>query len=164
MKFRQIDAIIELIPGQRIVATRTLHADEDYLRDHFPLFPVMPGVLMLEALYQASCFLIRATDDFQCIMLPMLEVRNVKFADFVEPGDTIEIRAEIVKKEGDRVTIKASGTKGDSTTVSARLIIGKTRLGADRPDLAPLDRFIATYPKKDLEMLLSAGKCTFTGF
>jgi 3-hydroxyacyl-[acyl-carrier-protein] dehydratase len=158
MKFRQIDRIVELIPGERIVATRTLRAEEDYLRDHFPLFPVMPGVLMLEALYQASCFLIRETEDFQCVMLPMLEVRNVKFADFVEPGDTIEIRAEIIKNEGDRVTIKASGTKGDSTTVSARLIIGKSQLSSDRPELAPLDRFIASYPKKDLEMLISAGK------
>ncbi len=83
MRFRQIDGILELVPGERIVATRTLRADEDYLRDHFPLFPVMPGVLMLEALYQAACFLIRASDDFECAILPMLEARNVKFADFV---------------------------------------------------------------------------------
>jgi 3-hydroxyacyl-[acyl-carrier-protein] dehydratase len=38
-----------------------LRPDEDYLRDHFPLFPVMPGVLMLEAMYQASCWLIRSS-------------------------------------------------------------------------------------------------------
>lgn len=158
MRFRQIDGILELVPGERIVATRTLRADEDYLRDHFPLFPVMPGVLMLEALYQASCFLIRATDDFECAILPMLEARNVKFADFVEPGDTLEIRAEIVKNDADRVTVKATGTKGESTSVSARLIIGKTGLSSGRPELEPLDKFIASYPRKDLESLLSSGK------
>ncbi len=158
MRFRQIDGILELVPGERIVATRALRADEDYLRDHFPLFPVMPGVLMLEALYQASCFLIRATDDFECAILPMLEARNVKFADFVEPGDTLEIRAEIVKNDADRVTVKATGTKGESTSVSARLVIGKTGLSSGRPELEPLDQFIASYPRKDLELLLSSGK------
>ncbi len=158
MKFLQLEAITELVPGERIVAKRTLHANEDYLRDHFPLFPVMPGVLMLEALYQASCFLIRATDNFESSVLSMAEVRNVKFADFVEPGDTIEIRAEIVKNEPDRVSIKAAGTKGDSTTVSARLVIARSKLSVDRPELEPLDQFIAKYPKGDLDKLIAKGR------
>ncbi|MFM8397602.1 MAG: 3-hydroxyacyl-ACP dehydratase FabZ family protein, partial [Pirellula sp.] len=51
VRYRQLDKIIELVPGERIVATRELRKDEDYLRDHFPLFPVMPGVMMLEALF-----------------------------------------------------------------------------------------------------------------
>ena len=47
MKYRQLDRIVSLDPGQRIVAERTLRADEEYLKDHFPRFPVMPGVMML---------------------------------------------------------------------------------------------------------------------
>ncbi|MFN9627387.1 MAG: beta-hydroxyacyl-ACP dehydratase, partial [Planctomycetota bacterium] len=69
MRYRQLDKIIELVPGERIVATRELRKDEDYLRDHFPLFPVMPGVMMLEALFQASMWLVHATDNFEHSML-----------------------------------------------------------------------------------------------
>lgn len=156
MKFRQLDQITELIPGQRITATRTLRADEDYLRDHFPLFPVMPGVLMLEALYQAACLLIRATDDFNCSVLHLEEAKNVKFADFMEPGDTLDITVEMIKDEQDRVSLKAIGTKGDSTAVSARLVIRKSRLSDTRPELAELDRFIANHPRRELEKLMLA--------
>jgi len=48
MKYRQLDRITSLDPGKRLTAERTLHKDEEYLRDHFPCFPVMPGVMMLE--------------------------------------------------------------------------------------------------------------------
>ena len=156
MKFRQIDQITELVPGQRITATRTLRADEDYLRDHFPLFPVMPGVLMLEALYQAGCLLIRASDDFQCSVLQLEEAKNVKFADFMEPGNTLVISVEIVKNDDDRVSLKATGSKGASTAVSARLVIRKSRLSDKNPELVHLDRFIANQPKQELEKLLAA--------
>ncbi len=161
MKFRQIEQITELVPGQRITATRTLRADEDYLRDHFPLFPVMPGVLMLEALYQAGCLLIRASDDFQCSVLHLEEAKNVKFADFMEPGSALEISVEIIKNEDDRVTLKATGSKGTSTAVSARLVIRKSRLSDKNPELIHLDRFIANQPKQELEKLLTAGSLSY---
>ena len=64
MRFSQLDQIIELQPGKRIKAAKTLSADEDYLRDHFPCFAVMPGVLMLEAMFQASAWLVRKSEDF----------------------------------------------------------------------------------------------------
>lgn len=156
MKFLQLDSITELVPGSRIVATRTLRADEEFLRDHFPLFPVMPGVLMLEALYQASCHLVRASDDFQCSLLTMQEVRNVKFADFVEPGDTLVVEAELVKNSAEQATLKAFAKKGEATTVSARIIIAKKKFGPDDPSLEPLDRFLAEYPRREMQKLQSA--------
>ena len=54
MRFRLLDRITEIEPGHRIKGTVTLAGSEEYLKDHFPLFPVMPGVLMLEAMFQAS--------------------------------------------------------------------------------------------------------------
>jgi 3-hydroxyacyl-[acyl-carrier-protein] dehydratase len=160
MRFLQLDAVTNLIPGGQITATRTLRAEEDYLRDHFPLFPVMPGVLMLEGLYQAACLLIRATDNFDSSLLVMKEVRNAKFADFVEPGDTLDIEAEIVKNESNRVTIKASGSKAGNTAVSARIIVERLKLGAQRPDLVPLDRYLAKNPRELLETLMTRGRKT----
>lgn len=153
MRFRQLDKITELVPGDRIVAVRHVRADEDYLRDHFPLFPVMPGVLMLEALFQASCWLIRASEDFENSLLVLKEARNVKFADFMEPEQTLQITAEIIKSEPNSVTIKAAGTKGEVVAVSARLIIGKSNMETDDVELSPLDEFMRESMRLQLNQL-----------
>ena len=153
MRFRQLDKIIELVHGERIVAVRRVRADEDYLRDHFPLFPVMPGVLMLEALFQASCWLIRASEDFENSLLVLKEARNVKFADFMEPEQTLQITAEIMKSESGSVTMKAVGTKGDVVAVSARLIIGKSNMETNDGDLSPLDEFMRESMRLQLNQL-----------
>lgn len=60
MRFTLVDKVVELEPGRRIVAIKNLSLAEEYLADHFPGFPVMPGVFMLEAMTQASAWLIRA--------------------------------------------------------------------------------------------------------
>ncbi len=153
MRFRQLDKITELVPGERISAIRHVRADEDYLRDHFPLFKVMPGVLMLEALFQASCWLIRATEGFENSLLILKEARNVKFADFMEPEQTLQITAEILKLETESVSIRASGTKGDSIAVSARLMIAKSNLQSQDPSLAPLDEFMRESMRVQFEQL-----------
>ncbi len=153
MRFRQLDKITELVPGERIVAVRHVRADEDYLRDHFPLFPVMPGVLMLEALFQASCWLVRASENFENSLLVLKEARNVKFADFMEPEQTLQITAEIIKSEPNSVTLKATGTKGEVVAVSARLIIGKSNMKTNDIELSPLDEFMRESMRLQLSLL-----------
>ena len=155
MRFRQLDKITELVRGKRISAVRHVRADEDYLRDHFPLFKVMPGVLMLEALFQASCWLIRDTEGFENSLLTLKEARNVKFADFMEPGQTLNITAEILKLESKSVSIKASGTKGNSIAVSARLVIAKSNLKSEDLGLAPLDEFMRENMREQFELLIA---------
>lgn len=122
MKYRQLDRITSLEPGRKLVAERTLGAEEEYLRDHFPRFPVMPGVMMLEALHQAGIWLIRMSPGFDAALVLLREARNVRFGDFLSPGETLVVEAEILKSEGPMTTIKAAAMKGDRTTVSARLI------------------------------------------
>jgi len=153
MRFNQLDKITELIPGEKIVAIREVHDGEDYLRDHFPLFKVMPGVLMLEALFQASCCLIQATDNFRYSLLILREARNVKFGDFMRPGQCLTISAEIQKSEGNCVTIKAAGMKDGSVAVSAKLIISKEDLSSKDPLLADLDEFMRESKRQILEKL-----------
>lgn len=123
MRFCQIDEISLLEPGKKIVAVRRLTGNEDYLRDHFPRFAVMPGVLMLESLYQASALLVRATDDYRHGLVLLRAAKNVKFADFVQPGQELDITAEIIKSDGNQFTLKAAGYKQDKLAVSGRLVV-----------------------------------------
>jgi 3-hydroxyacyl-[acyl-carrier-protein] dehydratase len=129
MKYRQIDKITSLEPGLRLTATRTLRADEEYLKDHFPRFPVMPGVMMLEALHQAAVWLVRTGDHFQSPLVLLREVRGVKFGDFLAPGNTLEVTVETVRQEGNLTTVKATATKLGRTTVAAKLVLEKTPTG-----------------------------------
>jgi 3-hydroxyacyl-[acyl-carrier-protein] dehydratase len=128
MRFNQLDQIIEWTPGQRLRAVKCVTLAEQHLQDHFPLFPVMPGVLMLEALAQAAGWLIRISDDFQYSMVTLRESKNVKFQDFVGPGDRLEVTVEIVKSDGPLVHLKASGLIGEKTAVNGRLVMERFTL------------------------------------
>ena len=77
--FAQIDKITEIVSGDRISAVKFLSGDEDYLQDHFPHFPVMPGVLMLEAMLQASSWLVRYTTG---LSIPLLNYVKPKISNF----------------------------------------------------------------------------------
>lgn len=151
MKYRQLDKILSLEPGVRLVGQRTLDGGEEYLIDHFPRFPVMPGVMMLEALQQAGMWLIRVTDDFRHPLVLLQEVRSVKFGDFLVPGETLLVTAEIVKQQDDVFTIKATGSKEDKVTVSARLIFER-RFSGD-PERLGTDEDVSSRSKKQFNKM-----------
>lgn len=151
MRYNQLDRILELEPGVRIVAQRTLRADEDYLQDHFPKFPVMPGVMMLEALHQAAVWMIRAGEDFACPLVLLKEARGVKFGDFLSPGETLEVTVERVKEEGSTVSVKAVAAKQGRTTVSARLVLEKCSTNA--PEQVGTDGIVADSARETFEKL-----------
>ena len=146
MKYCQLDRITSLEPGKRITAERTLAADEEFLADHFPNFPVMPGVMMLEALVQASIWMIRTGDDFQSPLVLLREVRSVKFGDFLGPGETLQIASEVFKEDGPMTTVKANAQKEGRTTVAARLIL--ERCGSGDPERIGTDDEIRRRARK----------------
>jgi 3-hydroxyacyl-[acyl-carrier-protein] dehydratase len=123
MRFCQLDRITLLEPGVRIEAVRKLRPDEDYLRDHFPRFEVMPGVLMLEALTQAAVLLARATEGYRSGLVYLESAKSIKFADFVQPGQSLTISVEIIKRTENTTLVKATGSKEDSVAVSGRLLL-----------------------------------------
>ena len=110
MFFSLIDKIDELTPGKSVVATKSLAMSEEYLRDHFPKFPVMPGVLMIEAMTQASSWLVRATENFAHSMVVLKETRNVKFGQFLQPGQTLVVTSTIVSDTENETVLKAQGS------------------------------------------------------
>ena len=116
MKFHLIDKIEQIEPGKRLVGIKALSLAEEYLGDHFPVFPVMPGVLMLEALVQAAAWLVRLEQDFSKSMVVLSAARNVRYGNFVAPGGILRIEVERLKTEGDITKFKGIGTVGDGQT------------------------------------------------
>ena len=133
MRFTLIDRIVELQEGASITAVKTLSLAEEYLQDHFPRFPCMPGVLMLESMCQAGAWLVRKSEDFSHSIIVLKEARNVKYADFVEPGQVLTVTVEITKQDEQLTWLKASGSVQGNVAVSARLILERFN-GADRHD------------------------------
>src|SRR6186713_177625 len=109
MRFVLIDRILELTPGESLVAVKNLSLAEEYLADHFPGFPVMPGVLMLEALTQAGAWLIRETEDFAHSVIVLKSAKTIKYGSFVEPGRQLQLRVQLVSNGERESTFKGVG-------------------------------------------------------
>lgn len=142
MRFRQLDQITELKPGDSIVARRTLSDREGYLRDHFPQFPVMPGVLTLEAMFQAACWLVRKTDEFAHSVVLLKELRNGKFTGLVRPGQTLTVSAVIKKYESQFTTLAVEGTVDGATVASGRMVLERFNLAERYPARGPTDGYL----------------------
>lgn len=142
MRFTLIDRVVEFEPNVRISAVKTLTMAEEYLADHFPHFPVMPGVLMLEALTQAGAWLVRISEDFAHSIVVLKQANNVKYVQFVEPGQTLTVTIELVKREGGEVKLKALGTVGDRTILTARLTLACYNLADANPEHRSTDTAI----------------------
>jgi 3-hydroxyacyl-[acyl-carrier-protein] dehydratase len=139
MRFLLVDRITELIPGQSIAAVKNLSLAEEYLADHFPGFPVMPGVLMLETLVQAGGWLIRATEQFGSSTILLKEARALKFNSFVSPGKTLSVQLTVKKQAGSLWDLQGTGTIDGESAVSARLTLEAFNLADRNPELAGSD-------------------------
>ena len=155
MRFCLLDRVTELVPGVRITAVKRLRPDEDYLKDHFPRFAVMPGVLMLEAMYQAGAWLIRQTEGFEHSVILLKEVRNIKYADFVTPGKELVVTAEILKQEGPLTTLKTQGTIDGNVAVGGRLVLERYNLADRVPHRAASDPYLRNHYRDVLSQLLA---------
>ena len=156
MRFTLIDKIVDLQSGANITAVKALTMAEEYLQDHFPRFPVMPGVLMLESMYQAATWLVYEADEFQFSTILLKEARNVKYADFVQPGQTLTVRAEILKREGNLTTLKAQGTLDGKLAVSGKIVLQRLNIVDEYPDRAAWDVYARREMRRRFDMLYGA--------
>ncbi len=109
MRYLLIDCITELKSGERIKGLKNVTMSEDFFEFHFPKNPVMPGVLMLEALTQLTGWLEAASSDFKNWFL-INKVGKCNFYGFAFPGDQIELEVRLISETGtDTKTYEAAG-------------------------------------------------------
>ena len=120
MRFLLIDRILEYHKGKFAIGSKDVTMSEDFLADHFPRFPVMPGVLQLEAISQLASWLIFVSRDFK-VKGTLSGLGNIKFRDLVKPGDQLIIEVTFESMDDEGVTFKANAKVKDKvkTTVSA---------------------------------------------
>ncbi len=112
MRFNLLDRIDAHQPGRFLRGGKFLALGEEYLADHFPRFPVMPGVLMLQTLVEAASWLWRATTGFQHTVIVLREVKNVKYGGFMLPGRRLDVAVDWAKDspvDGNFVSFRGKG-------------------------------------------------------
>lgn len=165
MKFNLIDRI-EHLSDDRIVGVKYVSLAEEYLADHFPTFPVLPGVMMLEAVTQAAGWLLHRRHGFAKSMAVLKEAKNVKYGQFVAPGQSLRVEVEWAKATAGGATFKATGSVGDAQSLAARVEVAYFDLAERQPDLAGVDEKLKAHHRQRwalLELTLKSPKPAAVG-
>lgn len=126
--FRFLDGISEVKKNESLTAFYRLKEDEEFLRDHFKGFPIMPGVLLIETLKQAAAQLLAVSTDFRFTSYRLKAADDVKFGQFVKPGSLLRVTARLTgsaekKAEVDGRIELEDGPERPRRALSAHLVL-----------------------------------------
>jgi len=153
MRFVLIDKIVSLEKGKRLTAVKSVSLAEEYLADHFPTFPVLPGVLLLEGLVESASWLVRLTQDFACSMVLLEQARNVKYKSFMSPGSQIEYTVEAKVIDENVSSFFGRGVAEGQDIVEARISLRHFNLADRDPAMASVDGHVIEQMKSRYDLL-----------
>ena len=158
MRFCLLDRI-EQVTDDRLVAVKVVSQAEEYLADHFPTFPVLPGVLMLEAAVQAATWLTLWRSRFSFSVGVLKAARNIRYGRFVMPGQLLRMTAEYEKAITGGHALRIEGEVGcgqeTAKAITGRIEVACFRL-ADRGGEGGLDeRLLAAHRVRWGELTMS---------
>jgi 3-hydroxyacyl-[acyl-carrier-protein] dehydratase len=142
MRFILIDKVISIEPGKHIKTVKNVSLSEEYLADHFPTFPVLPGVLLLEGLIESASWLVRRTENFSHSMILLEEAKNVKYKSFLAPGASIEYNIEAKTIDENMSSFSGYGVSKDQRIVEARFGLKHFNLADEDNAMTAVDAVI----------------------
>ena len=119
--FLLIDRVVELEPGKRVVAIKSVTANEPQFTGHFPDRPIMPGVLMVEALAQAGAVAVLSLPEYQGKLVLFAGIDECRFRRTVLPGDQLVLKVELEKLRGMFGRARAVASVDDEVAVEATI-------------------------------------------
>ena len=135
--FLFLDEVLELEPGIRVVARKRVRGDEWFFPGHFPGRPIMPGVLMVEALAQTAAVAVMTLDEYRGKLGLFAGIDDCRFRRMVLPGDTLVLKVEVEKLRGMFGRVRAVASVDGEVAVEATLSIIIPRdqeMGGGQPD------------------------------
>ncbi len=153
MKFILIDRVVSFEAGATLTAVKSVSLAEEYLADHFPTFPVLPGVLLLEGLVESASWLVRQTQDFANSMVLLSQARNVKYKSFAAPGMQIQYTVTAKDIEENVSSFKGVGICGDEPIVEAKFTLRHFNLAEKDPKMAMVDGSVVENLKQRWRLL-----------
>lgn len=129
--FLLVDRVFDVVAGKYIVAIKNVTVNEPFFNGHFPEHPVMPGVMMIEALAQAAGILAFSTMETKPDAnnwFYLAGIDKARFKRVVQPGDQLQLRVEIMRQKSLLWLFSATASVGDELAVSAELMIAKGAL------------------------------------
>jgi len=153
MRFILIDKVVSLENGKQIKAVKSVSLAEEYLADHFPTFPVLPGVLLLEGLIESASWLVRRTENFAHSMILLEQARNVKYKSFLAPASQIEYTVEAKVIEENISSFTGIGCSQGERIVEARFGLRHFNLAEQDSAMVTVDARIIENMKKRWELL-----------
>ena len=153
MRFILIDKVVSLEAGKQIKAVKNVSLSEEYLADHFPTFPVLPGVLLLEGLIESASWLVRKSENFTHSMILLEQARNVKYKSFLAPGAQIEYTVDAKTIEENVSSFVGVGVSQGQRIVEARLGLRHFNLADDNSAMAAVDARVIENLKERWKLL-----------
>jgi 3-hydroxyacyl-[acyl-carrier-protein] dehydratase len=112
--FLLVDRVTQATPGQHAIGYKNLTANEPFFQGHFPHRPIMPGVLMVEALAQLACIAILLKPEYKGKLGVFTGMDGFKFRTMVTPGDRLDLEVELIKMKGPIGRLKGIAKVGDN--------------------------------------------------
>ncbi|MDR2182754.1 MAG: 3-hydroxyacyl-ACP dehydratase FabZ [Clostridiales bacterium] len=119
--FLLIDRVLEVVPGVRVSAIKNVTMNEPFFVGHFPGEPVMPGVLIIEAMAQAGAAALLSMPEYAGKIAYFGAIDNAKFRRKVVPGDTLRLEVEFIKLKASAGIGKGVAFVGDAKAAEAEL-------------------------------------------
>jgi 3-hydroxyacyl-[acyl-carrier-protein] dehydratase len=120
--FLLVDRVLELIPNQRVVALKNVTVNENFFNGHFPAKPVMPGVLIIECMAQASGLVMLSKDEHKGKIPYFTGIDSARFRRTVIPGDQLIVEAEVIRLKGNVGKTKAVAKVDNQIAAEAELM------------------------------------------
>jgi 3-hydroxyacyl-[acyl-carrier-protein] dehydratase len=126
--FLLVDRVIEIEPGKRIVAIKNVTANEWFFQGHFPGFPIMPGVLIVEALAQTGAVLLLSDESARGQIPLFAGIEKCRFRQQVVPGDMLTLELEVLARRGPVGKGRAVARVADKVAAECDLTFALTKM------------------------------------
>jgi 3-hydroxyacyl-[acyl-carrier-protein] dehydratase len=137
--FLLVDRVLEVESGKKLVGYKNVTVNEEFFNGHFPGHPVMPGVLILEALAQACALLAYKSSGLNPddLVIYLMAIDNAKFRKPVVPGDRLTLTAEVVRVKGVIWKQRGVATVDGQVVAEADFLATAVKKGEEKAEAAP---------------------------